>query len=188
MVSAGAPGAAPRYSGVAQLLHWVSTAVLFLLLPFVWVAENFPEGPVRVFWYLLHESCGISLFLLVVARIAWRLSHPPPPGPAGEGPVLRALAWGTHWGLYLVLLAMPVTGYLMAGNGQPVPFFRLFDLPGLPRNDVLGVIGNRIHVALQFAVYGLVILHILGTAWHVAVRRDGLLDRMLPLQDRAPRG
>jgi cytochrome b561 len=174
-----------RYDGVAQALHWVTTLLLFLMLPFVWVAENFPEGPVRVFWYLLHESSGIMILLLVVARLAWRHGHPPP--PPGQ---VRGLPWLlarlNHGLLYLVLLVMPVTGYLMAGNGQPVPFLGLVDLPGLPKNDALGVLGNRIHVAGQFAVYALVILHIAGTAWHVAVRRDGTLDRMLPPQHNRP--
>ena len=173
----------PRYSGVAQLLHWVTAALLALMLPCVWVAENFPPGGVRVFWYLMHESFGICIALLVVSRLAWRLSHPPPPGPRGDGPVLRALAGLNHGLLYAVLLVMPVTGYLMAGNGQPVPVFGLFSLPGLPKNDPLGVLGNRIHVAGQFAVYGLVVMHLAGVVWHVAIRRDGLLDRMLPPQD-----
>jgi cytochrome b561 len=177
-------GGTGRYDGVAQVLHWGTTALLFLMLPFVWVAENFPEGPIRVFWYLMHESFGITIFLLVVARLTWRSAHPPPAMGQADGLPLRVLAQVNHWLLYAVLLVMPVTGYLMAGNGQPVPFLGLFSLPGLPKNEALGVIGNRIHVAGQFAVYGLVLLHIAGTVWHVAVRRDGTLDRMLPPQDR----
>lgn len=171
-----------RYDGTAQLLHWITTALLAIMLPFVWVAENFPEGPIRVFWYLLHESCGIMIFLLVIARLTWRTAHPPPPLPASNGAGTRALARVTHWLLYGVLLLMPVTGYLMAGNGQPVPFFGVLNLPGLPKNEALGMLANRIHVWTQFAVYGLVLLHVAGTVWHVAVRRDGLLDRMLPEQ------
>ena len=175
-------GGVMRYDGAAQLLHWLTTALLGIMLPFVWVAENFPEGPIRVFWYLLHESCGISIFLLVIARLTWRAAHPPPPLPAVTGTAARRLAQANHWLLYGVLLLMPVTGYLMAGNGQPVPFFGLLSLPGLPKNEALGTLANRIHVWTQFAVYGLVLLHIAGTVWHVAVRRDGMLDRMLPLQ------
>ena len=175
-------GQAGRYNGLAQLLHWVTTAMLFLMLPFVWVAENFPPGPVRIFWYLLHESFGITILLLIIARLTWRAGRPPPPLPGSDGPFLRGLARVNHGLLYAVLIVMPVTGYLMAGNGQPVPFFGLFSLPGLPKNDPLGVVANRIHVFTQFAVYGLVLMHIAGTVWHVAVRRDGLLNRMLPPQ------
>jgi len=170
-----------RYTATAQLLHWITTAMLFLMLPFVWVAENFPPGPIRVFWYLLHESFGITVFLLIIARVTWRFAHPPPPLPNDEPRGLRLVAASTHWLLYAVLLVMPVTGYLMAGNGQSVPFFFLH-LPGLPKNDPLGVLANTIHVYGQFVVYSLVALHIVGTVWHVAIRRDGRLDRMLPPQ------
>lgn len=179
---AGGTRAAARYNGPAQLLHWVTTAMLFLMLPFVWVAENFPEGPIRVFWYVLHESFGITILLLMISRLTWRAARPPPPLPQTEGRFMRGVVRANHWLLYAVLIVMPVTGYLMAGNGQPVPFFGLFSLPGLPKNDPLGVLANRIHVYTQFAVYGLVLMHIAGTVWHVAVRRDGLLDRMLPPQ------
>jgi cytochrome b561 len=170
------------YAGVAQLLHWITTLLLFLMLPFVWAAENFPKGPVRMFWYLLHVSFGIMIFLLAMGRVTWRLTRPPPPLPTRDGSVLRVLAPANHWLLYAVLLAMPVAGYLVAGNGQPVPFLGLFSLPALPKNDLLGVIANQIHVAERFTVYGLVILDLAGTVGHVAVRRDGVLDRMLPPQ------
>lgn len=172
---------AARYTGIAQSLHWLTTAMLFLMLPFVWVAENFPPGSTRVFWYLLHESFGICIFLLVLARLTWRSVHPAPPLPDGEPKALRFLSGATHWLLYAVLLVMPVSGYLIASNGQAVPFFGL-PLPGLPKNDRLALWADTVHVYCQFAVYALVILHIAGTVWHVAVRRDGLLDRMLPPQ------
>ena len=173
-----------RYDGFAQLMHWVTALALFLMLPFVWVAENFPDGPVRVFWYLLHESAGICIFLLVILRVTWRSVRPPPDPAERQARALNILAGINHWLLYAVLLVMPVTGYMMAGNGQGVPFLGILTLPGLPKNDPLGVAANTIHVWTQFAVYGLVMLHLAGTVWHVAIRRDGLLDRMLPPQNR----
>jgi len=171
-----------RYNGLAQALHWITAAALCFLLPFVWVAENFPPGEVRTFWYLLHESMGISVFLLVLLRLTWRWRHAAPPHHPGVSRVQNAFASVNHALLYAVLLVMPVTGYLMAGNGQGVPFFRVVTLPGFARNDALGVAANTIHVWGQFAVYTLIILHVAATVWHVAVRRDGLLDRMLPEQ------
>jgi cytochrome b561 len=173
-----------RYTGVAQALHWLTAAALCLLLPFVWVAENFPAGPVRVFWYMAHESMGISVLLMVVLRLTWRWRHRAPAYPPGNGRVTQALAGLSHGLLYAVLLLMPVTGYLMAGNGQDVPFFRLVDLPGFARDERLGSLANSIHVWCQFAVYGLIALHVAATVWHVAIRRDGMLDRMLPPQRR----
>lgn len=172
-----------RYTGVAQALHWLTAGALCLLLPFVWVAENFPPGPVRVFWYMAHESMGISVLLMVVMRLTWRWRHHAPPLHPGIGRVSAVLAALTHSLLYGVLLVMPVTGYLMAGNGQGVPFFRLITLPGLAYDDDLGKIADSIHVYCQFVLYGLIALHVAATVWHVAVRRDGLLDRMLPPQN-----
>ncbi len=171
-----------RYTGIAQALHWLTVAALCLLLPFVWVAENFPPGPIRVFWYMAHESMGISVFLMVLMRLTWRWGHPAPAYPVGTHRVTVVLAGLTHGLLYLVLLVMPVTGYLMAGNGHDVPFFRLVALPGFAHDEALGKAADTVHLACQFAVYGLIVLHVAATVWHVAVRRDGMLERMLPPQ------
>jgi cytochrome b561 len=175
-----------RYTGVAQALHWLTAAALCFLLPFVWVAENFPPGPARVFWYMAHESMGLSVFLLVLMRLTWRWRHRPPAYPAGTGRVIAILAKLSHGLLYAVLLVMPVTGYLMAGNGQDVPFFRVISLPGFAANEPLGQLADTVHVWCQFAVYGLVMLHVAATVWHVAIRRDGMLERMLPPQRERP--
>ena len=171
-----------RYTGIAQALHWITVAALCFLLPFVWVAENFPPGPVRTFWYLLHESMGVTVLLLVIIRLTWRWRHSGPPPPATLSQKMRIIAMLNHWLLYTILLVMPVTGYLMAGNGQSVPYFGLISLPALTKNDPLGVVANQIHVWGQFVLYSLVILHVAATTWHVAIRRDGLLSRMLPPQ------
>nr|WP_241749053.1 cytochrome b [Pseudoroseomonas aerophila] len=171
-----------RFSGWAQALHWITAAALCFLLPFVWVAENFPPGPVRTFWYMAHESMGISVFLLVLMRLTWRWRHRAPSYPPGIAAVQRAAAWANHALLYAVLLVMPVTGYMMAGNGQGVPYFRLLTLPGFAQNQALGVAANTVHVWGQFALYALVAMHVAATVYHVAIRRDGLLERMLPPQ------
>lgn len=171
-----------RYHGFAQALHWLTAGALCLLLPFVWVAENFPPGPIRTFWYMAHESMGISVFLLVLLRLTWRWRHRAPPYPASINTAQRWIAHLNHSLLYAVLVVMPITGYLMAGNGQSVPWFRLMSLPGFAHNDAVGMAADSIHVATQFVLYGLIGLHVGATVWHVAVRRDGLLERMLPQQ------
>jgi cytochrome b561 len=164
-----------------QALHWITAGALCFLLPFV---ENFPPGPVRTFWYMAHESMGISVFLLILMRLTWRWRHAAPAYPPQLGRTMRAAAWINHALLYAVLLIMPVTGYMMAGNGQDVPFFRLFFLPGFPPDEGLGLFANTAHVAGQFALYALVILHVAATVFHVAIRRGGMLERMLPPQQR----
>jgi cytochrome b561 len=82
------------------------------------------------------------------------------------------------------MVAMPISGYLLsAAGGHPVSYFGLFTLPGLPKNEALSHGADWFHVMIgQWAVYALIILHIAGTAWHVAIRRDGALERMLSEQ------
>ena len=82
---------------------------------------------------------------------------------------------------------MPVSGYLQSASGRPVSYFGLFDLPALPENKSLDDVAKTLHLLGQWGVYALVVLHVFATAWHVAVRRDGLLNRMLPPQDDTAR-
>jgi cytochrome b561 len=104
------------------------------------------------------------------------------PHPLPVPRLQAAIATINHALLYAVLLLMPVTGYLIAGNGQPVPWFRLLALPGFPHHEALGQLADTLHVAGQFLLYLLVAMHVGATVWHVAVRRDGVLERMLPEQ------
>ena len=97
--------------------------------------------------------------------------------------VLRHHAFGTHGLLYALLLLMPVTGYLQSADGRPVSYLGLFNLPELPKDKALGDAANFLHHLGQWGLYTLVGLHVGATLWHVAIRRDGLLNRMLPPQD-----
>ena len=82
------------------------------------------------------------------------------------------------------MIGMPLSGYLFsAWGGHAVTYFGLFTLPGLAKNDTLQHVAFWAHVAIgQWLTYALILLHIGATGWHVAVRRDGVLFRMLPEQ------
>ena len=86
--------------------------------------------------------------------------------------------------MYVIMIGMPVSGYMLsAGSGRAVSYFGLFSIPGLPKNEAVDNVATWLHVATgQWAVYALITLHLAATAWHVAVRRDGLLSRMMPAQ------
>ena len=93
------------------------------------------------------------------------------------------MAKANHWALYAVLIVMPISGYvMMAGDTPPISILGVFDLPKLPVTKVQGFIAAVTHVYTQFAVYALILLHLAGTAWHLFVRKDDLLSRMLPPQ------
>ena len=175
-----------RYTLTAQALHWLTAVFMFTAIPLAWVMVNMPRtAPDREWIYTLHKSFGLLVLALVAARLAWRAFNPAPPLPAGMQASERASAFASHWLLYLVMIGMPVSGYLLsaASGRNAVPFFDLFTLPNLPANPPLSEAARYAHVAVgQWLVYGLIVLHLAATAWHVAVRRDGVLGRMLPEQ------
>ena len=172
----------PRYTATAMALHWITAAFVLAVLPLAWVAISLPRGPDKTLAFDMHKSVGLTILALVAARLLWRRWHPAPPQtyvPRGLALIGRV----SHWLLYAIFILMPVSGYLLtAAHGRPVPFFYLFDIPALPRNDALHEAAEAVHVLGQWAVYTLVVIHVLASAWHVAIRRDGVLDRMLPRQ------
>ena len=184
---ATAQPAATRYTLTAQALHWVSALLILAILPVAWVMVSLPPGPGRAWMFVVHRSLGITILALVAARLAWRTLHPAPPLPGGTPHVLELVGRINHWLLYALLVLMPVTGYLQSGNGKPVSYFGLFNIPGFPENKALDQIAENIHLLGQWGIYALVGLHVLATVWHVAIRRDGLLSRMVPPQDGTAR-
>lgn len=176
-----------RYTSTAQALHWLTVLLVLAILPVAWVVVSLPHGPFRSWLFVVHRSLGVTILAVVAIRLAWRARHPAPCLPGGTP---RALEWVgrlNHWLLYVLLLAMPVSGYLQSASGRPVSYLGLFDLPALPENKAVDGIARSVHLLGQWGLYALVALHVLAAAWHVAVRRDGLLGRMLPPQDDTAR-
>jgi cytochrome b561 len=173
-----------RYTVSAQALHWLTVFLILMILPVAWVMMSLPTGPEQDRMLVFHRSLGVTIFAVAVIRLAWRSTHPPPPLPSNTPRVLELISQLTHCLLYALLLLMPVTGYLQSADGRPVSYFGLFNLPGLPQDKALGNAAKVLHLLGQWGVYTLVGLHVGATVWHVAIRRDGLLDRMIPPQDQ----
>ncbi|KMO35603.1 cytochrome B561 [Methylobacterium variabile] len=174
----------PRYTALSQALHWLTVALVLAVLPLAWVAVSLPASPSKGFFFQMHKSVGLTILVIVAIRILWRAWNPAPPEvyvPRG----LAILGRINHWLLYLVFLLMPVSGFVMsAAAGSTTQYFYLFPIPPfMEKNKAVSDLADQIHLVGQYAVYALVALHVLATAWHLIVRRDGLLDRMLPRQD-----
>lgn len=187
--AAGPEATNPRYTLTAQALHWLVAALMFAVLPLAWVMVAMPrDAPSRGLLFTLHKSIGLTILALAAIRLFWRAAHPAPPLPGRLVKWERVSALASHWLLYLILLGMPVSGYLLSASaGRPVTYFGLFTLPGMAKNDALHDAAEWMHaITGQWAVYALVLLHIAATAWHVAVRRDGVLERMLPESSSVP--
>jgi cytochrome b561 len=179
--------ATDRYNGVAQWLHWITAILVLATLPVAWVMINMArDNPWLGTLYMIHKSLGVTIFAAVAFRIVWRGLNPAPPLPWTLEPWEAWAAKISHVLLYLILLTLPVSGYIMsAASKHPVEFFNLFTFPLLPENKPLVGAALEVHEASSWALYALLGLHILGTAWHLIVKRDGALGRMLPQQVNA---
>lgn len=175
-----------RYTATAQALHWVVAALMFLIVPIAWVMVNMEHGAkLHDLLLMLHKSIELTILALVVVRLGWRATHRPPPLPGHLGRVQAGLALASHWLLYLVLLGMPISGYVLSyAGGHPLALFGTVEVPSVvPRSRELLEAAAWVHVAIgQWLVYALVLLHIGATIFHVTVQHDGVLARMLPPQ------
>src|SRR5688572_5767292 len=113
-----------RWGALAQTLHWtIALAVIGLVLVGLWMDE-LPNSPTKLKVYALHKSVGITVLVLVVLRLAWRLIDRRPPHPASMPPWERWLAAVTHGLLYLLLLVMPLSGWLYnSASNFPLRWF-----------------------------------------------------------------
>jgi cytochrome b561 len=177
---------ATRYTPTAQALHWITAALIAAVVVIAWIMTSMArDNPIRGTYYQVHKALGITILALVALRLAWRALNRAPPPPDHLARWEHNLSTATHVLLYALMLIMPLSGYIgSAAGGQRLSFFFLFDIPSiLPQDKSLSQNAYTVHVACRAALYVLVTLHVLATAWHVAIRRDGTLDRMLPAQD-----
>jgi cytochrome b561 len=173
-----------RYSSFAQATHWTAALLMLIAVVLAWVFMAMPAQEVGRFVYItLHKSIGQTIFFLTLVRLIWRRSHPAPPMRG------RIAVWGVaiarlnHWLLYAVMILMPVTGYVLAtAAARPSPYFWLFYWPQLAVSTGVAHAALRAHLVGQYLVYTMVGLHVSAVVWHVVVRRDGTLERMLPAQ------
>jgi cytochrome b561 len=182
---AAAPRGGATYDSTAQAVHWLVAALAVIAVPLGWAIAGAPRNtPQRDLILLLHRSVGLTILAAMVFRTGWRWHHPPPPLPPVLPRLERAVARLTHFVLYLFLVLMPLAGYLnAAAAGHAVEFFGVVSIPPLlPENDRLSQVAIAIHLIGQYPLYLFVALHIAGALFHGAIRRDGIVERILPIR------
>jgi cytochrome b561 len=181
----GGQGETACYDPVVRAVHWLVATLAVIVVSLGWAIPGAPrETESRDLLLLLHRSVGLLILALMVFRVVWRLGHPPPPLPADFPRIETLAAHANHALLYLILFVMPLSGYLnAAAAGHKVSFFGVVLIPPLlPENDRLAQAAVAVHLAGQFLVYALVGLHVAAALMHRIVRRNGILERMLPLR------
>lgn len=172
-----------RYNRALVAIHWFTALLMLAVVLIGLMMTGMPrQAPEREIWFTIHKSIGIAIFGLVLLRLVVRSISRTPAYPATMGRLERGLASVVHVLLYVVLLAMPVSGYITSlAGGHGFDWFFLFKVPDfVPRDRVLSQLAGALHVAGQWAVYTLVAIHIFAACFHVVVRRERIFARMLP--------
>ena len=171
-----------RYGRVAVALHWLTAALLLGQIAFGWFLETIPRGaPMRGLYVNLHKSTGLTIALIIVVRLGWRLTHPAPPLPSFVPAWERSASAVNHLGLYICMLVMPISGYIASNFSKyGVKLFNVILLPpwGIDDKRIYAVF-NTAHVATSYLFVGLIALHVFAAVRH-AFHRDGVIARMLP--------
>ena len=171
-----------RYSRTAVWLHWIIALLIVANLLLGFFREDF-DKPVRAAMMSLHKPIGLTILALTFARIAWRLGHRPPP----FDPVMKAWERGVarlvHWLFYLLLLALPLSGWMIVStNNRSTSWFGLFDIPPLPgpRGEDIHEFFEEAHEFLAYAMLVLLALHVGGALKHHLEGHRHLIGRMAP--------
>ncbi|MDP3737204.1 MAG: cytochrome b/b6 domain-containing protein [Hyphomonadaceae bacterium] len=179
-----------RYTAVAIALHWTIAILIIGMIAFGWTLNSMEYGPgsPKTALVQIHKSIGITILLLSVARLTWRLMNPPPaepPMPQWQ----KLLATAVHVALYVLIIAMPLTGWIMASASvaHDTRFFGTFEMTlpgfsGLPAETRKPIEDSfhGIHNTLAWVIIAMLALHIAGAVKHQFIDKDGLLARMAP--------
>lgn len=176
----------PSYSATSIALHWAIALLIIANFALIWYRGGIEDDPAQKALsgelIGLHKSLGLTVLALSLVRLVHRLMNGFPALPRGMSAPERLLARGTHYLFYLVMIGMPLTGYLMSSAGKyplswfgiPVP--KAFAAP----DKALGGQFNALHETIGWALLALLALHVAGALKHHLVNRDGVFARMLP--------
>ncbi len=181
--------AASEYTRTAITLHWLIALLIFCAFPLGIYMHELPFSPKQLRLVSYHKWLGVTIFMLALARVAWRLRHPAPPPVAGLPAWQRLASIATHHLLYLLLLVIPLSGWLMSSaKGVPTVYLGLVQLPDLLDKDkALGELLAGVHMGLNLALAALVLLHSAAALKHFFIDRDEVLGRMIPLLAKGSR-
>jgi cytochrome b561 len=165
-----------------RMLHWLMAFVIFTALGLgVW-ATQLSRGDLRDEVLFVHKSFGITALALIVLRILVRLAVGAPAYAVPLGRLVRAASKSAHLLLYALMIAMPVSGYIMSSaGGYDVSFFGLITLPSIVFHDkALAEAASWAHFIFAWAIGITLALHLAAVFWHARVKRDTVLTRMWP--------
>lgn len=170
-----------RYNRTAQALHWLIALCLLVIVPI----GLFTDTVKAIFgdsYFTLHKSLGMTVFMLTVFRLFWRLGHKPPPYVPDLATLQKRMSKTVHILFYVLTLALPIGGYIISSAGKwPLAWFGV-ELPKLPvdKDSLIWELAHFGHENGGKLIAGLIVLHILAALYHAFKLRDGVIGRMVP--------
>jgi len=168
------------YTPVAKAFHWLMAVLILGVLVLGLTMHDLPLSPRKLELYSWHKWFGVTIFGLVWLRLAWRLTHPPPPLPESLSPRIRRLSAVGHATLYGLMIVIPLSGWLMSSaKGFQTVWFGIVPIPDLiGRDRELGDLLQTVHKALNVILMLTLAGHVAAALWHHFVLKDDTLRRI----------
>jgi cytochrome b561 len=175
-----------QFGVVAKAFHWLTLALLIGSFTLAITMTDLPLSPRKLQLYSWHKWVGVTVFLVTILRIGWRLANPVPQQPTGVPRWQRRLAGMSHSTLYAMLIIMPLTGWVMSSAlNLPVVYLGIIYIPSpFGVNPALGEAMKIVHATLAVILLILVAAHMAAALYHHIILRDDILRRMLPWRSR----
>lgn len=172
-----------HYKAPARWLHWGVAALVLVMLPVgLLMVQDGWERTVQNRLFIFHKNVGVLVALLVVARLIYRFTNPPPKLPHTIPRWQKRVSAGTHGILYSLILLVPVSGYVrVRAGGFPIEVLDRFGIGTfMPRSDALAETAKSVHYLGGLALMALIALHVGAALHHGLIKKDGVLQRMWP--------
>ncbi len=172
---------AETFGSLAKFLHWLVAVLVIAMLVFGFFLESFSSSA-KPAMIALHKSIGLSILILIVLRLIWRFMNKQPEYPLTIPLWEQICAHFVHYLFYIILILMPMTGWLMSSwGGHPVEFWSLWNwqLP-LSINRTLAAYFFTLHKIIAYIIIALLAVHVLAALKHHFIGKNNLLRRMLP--------
>ena len=171
-----------HYTKTAKGLHWLMAVLFFGMLGLGFYMQGLPLSPDKLKLYSWHKWVGVTVFLLALFRIAWRVTHQPPALPSSMPRLMQIAAHAGHHMLYMLMFLIPLSGWLMSSaKGFQTVWFGILPIPDLiEKNKLLGDLLQTVHVSLNYLFIAVLVGHIGAALKHHFIDKDDILTRMLP--------
>lgn len=177
-----AAGRPEAYSVTSKWVHWITAACVLAVIPMGVIMHRLPEGELQNRLFNLHRSTGILILALAVIRVVARQTLGTPAPAATLTRFERIASTAAHHSLLALIFLMPLIGWAsMSAYRADVSVFGLFTLPHiLPQSEALYKALSKVHQILGFLMAFVIAAHVGGALMHGVIKRDGVLNRMLP--------